>query len=161
MKLLSALGIDWKILIAQFVNFAILIWVLQRFAYKPIIKFLETRTKKIESGLKNTELAKKKILEIGEKEKEIIKKAKQEARKIIDSSEEIARKNQDEIMRKAEENVKMLSELAEKKIEQEKAKIISEAKSEIADMVVLATEKIIGEKLNSEKDKDLINQIIK
>lgn len=57
MELLNALGIDWKILLAQFVNFAVLVFVLWKFAYKPIFKFLEDRKNKIEEGIKNAEQA--------------------------------------------------------------------------------------------------------
>lgn len=161
MKLFEALGLNWKILFAQLVNFAILIWVLHKFGYVPLIKFLEDRKKKIEKGIKNAELSKETLAQAGEKEKEIILKAKKEAQKIISSGEEIAKKNKEEIIKKAEEDAARIAQLAAEKNEQEKHKIIAEAKSEIANLVVLATEKIIHEKMDSEKDKELINQIIK
>ena len=58
-ELITKLGIDWKFLIAQIVNFLVLLFVLYKFAYGPILAMLEKRQKKIEKGLKDAEAATK------------------------------------------------------------------------------------------------------
>ncbi len=75
MELFSALGINLKILIAQFINFSIFFFVLYKFAYKPMLKFLDDRKQKIEKGLNDAEKANNKLIELEEKEKEIIAQA--------------------------------------------------------------------------------------
>ena len=62
-ELLTKLGIDLKLLVAQIVNFLILLLVLYKFAYGPIVAMLEKRQKKIEKGLKEAEEAHKKLEE--------------------------------------------------------------------------------------------------
>jgi len=81
MELFNALGINLKILIAQFINFAIFFFVLYKFAYKPMLKFLDDRKQKIEQGLNNAEKANNKLIELEEKEKEIIIQANLEGQK--------------------------------------------------------------------------------
>ena len=65
MELLSNLGINGKLLLAQIVNFFILLYILKRFAYKPILKVLDDRKEKIEKGLRDAENAKDKLLITG------------------------------------------------------------------------------------------------
>ena len=95
-----------------------------------------------------------------EKEKEVLVNAKKEAQEIIKKSENEAMKNAESIIANAkEQNTKMIEE-AKAVIENEKERMLSEIKSEVADLVVMATEKVIAEKLNSEKDREIIKSAI-
>jgi len=161
MELLANLGINWKLLIAQIVNFLILLLVLYKFAYGPVLKMLNDRTKKIEDGIKNAEDAKKKLIELSAREKDVLAKARKEAQGIIKKSEENALKNAKLIEDSAKTQYEKILEEAKAQIEQEKNKAVKEAKSEIAELIVIATEKIIDEKMTNEKDKELISKAIK
>lgn len=160
-ELIKTFHIDGKLIIAQLVNFAIVFFVLYKFAYGPVLKLLNERTKKIEKGLKDAEASHKKLAEISEKEAAVLVEARKSAQEIIKRSEDSAVKNAEGIVTLAKEQTEKMLAVAQKQIEQEKEKILAEAKSEIANLVVMATEKIINEKLDSAKDKELINQIIK
>jgi F-type H+-transporting ATPase subunit b len=159
--LISTFHIQWQLLAAQMVNFAIVVFVLWRFAYKPILKTLNERTSKIEKGVKDAEEAKKKLEEVSLEEKEILKKAKIEAQEILKKAEDSAKKEAENISVEAKKQTEKMIADAQKSIEQEKGKMIAEVKSEIAGLVVAATEKIIGEKMDEKKDKELIEEIIK
>jgi F-type H+-transporting ATPase subunit b len=161
MELLNNLGINGKLLIAQIINFLILLWVLHKFAYGPVIKMLDNRTKKIEKGLKDAEESHKKLAEISEKEQVVLVEARKQAQEIIKKSEESASLQAQEILASAKDQTQRMLETAQKQIEQEKAKILAEVKTEVAGLVMMATEKIIGEKMDSAKDKELINNAIK
>ncbi|MCD6149493.1 F0F1 ATP synthase subunit B [bacterium] len=160
MELLSNLGINGKLLLAQIVNFFILLYILKRFAYKPILKVLDDRKEKIEKGLQDAEKAKNKLGEMEEKEKKILLTARKEAQKIVDSAEEIAKKNKEEIIIESKSQAEKILSDTEKKIEEEKNKMLGEVKSEMAELVSLATEKVIGEKMDEEKDREIIEQAI-
>ena len=160
MELLSKLGIDWKLLLAQIVNFLILLFILYRFAYKPVLKMLDDRSSKIEKGLKDAEDSQKKLQEITLKEREIIKDARVEALAILAKVEEQARKNKEEIIAEAKSSSEKVLKDAEKKIKEEKNKMVSEVKGEIAGLVVMATKKVISEKLDRGKDIELIKKAI-
>jgi len=64
METLSSLGIDLKILLAQLVNFGILIFLLSKFLYKPVLKMLDQRKKKIAESIKKAEEIEKKEIAI-------------------------------------------------------------------------------------------------
>jgi len=159
-ELISKLGIDWKLLIAQIVNFLILLFVLYKFAYGPILAMLEKRQKKIEKGLADAEAAGKKLKESEEKQKEILKRARTEAKDIVEKAHIQAEKSKSEIAAESKVQAEKIISDAKAEIGWEKQKTIAEIKSEIGGLVVAATEKVIGEKINSEKDKKLIEESI-
>ncbi|MFA5961102.1 MAG: F0F1 ATP synthase subunit B [Parcubacteria group bacterium] len=160
-ELIKTFHIEVNLLVAQMVNFAIVLWVLYKFAYKPVLKTLNSRTNKIEKGLEDADAAGKKLEEIVEKEKAVMAKAKKEAQEIIKTAEDQAKANSMSIVLEARNQGEKLLVGAKSQIEQEKNKMLSEVKGEIANLVVLATEKIIGEKLDKEKDKELIEKAIR
>ena len=160
-ELLTKLGIDWKLLIAQIVNFLVLLFVLYKFAYGPVLAMLDKRQKKIEKGLKDADEAHKKLAESEEKQKEILRKARTEAKDIVEKAHIQAEKSKSEIAGEAKKQSEKIIANAKDQIEQEKNKMITEVKSEIGSLVVAATEKIIGEKIDEKKDKELIEKSIK
>ena len=81
-ELFSKLGIDWRLLVAQLANFLILLFVLRRFAYKPLLKLLEERKQRIADGLANAQKAKSNLEEAEKERQEIISTAKKEHRKL-------------------------------------------------------------------------------
>ena len=72
MEVLAKLGIDWKLLIAQAVNFLVLLWILRRYAYGPILRVLEARTARIEQGLKDAQASELKLQSAADEEKKLL-----------------------------------------------------------------------------------------
>jgi len=161
MQLISTFGVDWKLLIAQLINFFVLFFVLKRYAYGPIVKMLDERKDKIEKGIKDSEAATKKLAEMEQREKETLAAAREEAQKIMKIAEETGKNVQADIIATAHQEAEKMIEDAKKKIEGEKEKLIHEVKAEISGLVVMATEKILNEKIDANKDKELIEKSIK
>lgn len=161
MEVLAKLGIDWKLLLAQAVNFLVLLWVLRRFAYRPMLEFLEKRTRRIEAGLRDAKRAEEKLRNIEEQEKDVLKKAKQEASDIVRRARETARETSEKLLTESRAEATRMLEDARAKLEGEAARMKEEVKSEIADLVLLATEKVLNEKLTAEKDAELVQKMVK
>jgi len=159
MEVFAKLGVDGKLLLAQAVNFLILFWVLRRYAYQPMLDFLESRTARIDQGLKDADVAHTKLIELEAKEKKVLEDARNEARVIRENAETSAKKRDAEYLLQTEEKAKRFLEDARLKIEEEKQKILSEAKGEIASIVTLSVEKILKEKIGTTEDKNFIQQL--
>lgn len=159
-ELISTFHIDAKLIIAQLVNFAIVLFVLKKFAYAPLMKTMNERTSKIEKGLKDAEESHKKLAEITEKEKEVLVEARKQAQEIVAKSEAAANKTKDEILENAKVQSEKIISDAQKKLEQDRDQMFKEIKAQVAELVVAAAGKVIGEKIDSEKDKALIERII-
>jgi len=156
MEIFAKLGIDWRLLLAQAINFGILFWVLRRFAYKPMLDFLESRSARIDKGLKDAEAAQLKLASMEEKEKQVLVEARNEARSIITLAEASAKKRDEDRLKETEEKTKRFLDDARTKIEEEKQKILTEAKQEIAEVIALSVEKILKEKVDTGADKKII-----
>jgi len=160
MELFGALGLDIKILIAQFVNFAVLFFVLHKFGYGPIFEFLEKRKKGIEDGLNKARKADSKLAEMEEKEREVLVNAKKESNDIIFKAEELAKKNKEQILNEARLEAEKIMVDAKKKIEDEREAMVRSVKGEVAGLVMSATEKIIKQKVDGVVDASLIKEAV-
>ncbi len=160
MELLTKLGIDWRLLIAQLVNFLILVLILYKFLYKPVLKMLDGRKEKIEKGLRDAEqlgveLEKTKELQAAE-----IQKAKQEARGIIEEAEKRAETAGAETKAKTKAEVEKLITAAKNQIIQEKEKMMAEVRKEAAELVVAVAEKVVGKSIDAKIQKNLIEETV-
>jgi F-type H+-transporting ATPase subunit b len=160
MELLDKLGVDWKILIAQIVNFVILLAVLYRFLYRPVLKMMKERSVKIEKGVKQAEKMGEEVEKMKRDYEIEILKGRKEAGTIIETAKKEGEKMRNEMVEEAERKIEKSLKKAKETIRDEKNKMMVEIKSEVGEMVILATEKVIGEKLNKETDKKLVEATI-
>jgi F-type H+-transporting ATPase subunit b len=161
MELLSKLGIDWRLLIAQLVNFLILLFILYKFLYKPVLNLLENRREKIEKGLKDAEKMGEELEKIKALREEEIKKAKREAQEIIERAQKTAESAGREIKLKAKKEVEKLIDVAKNQIIDEKEKMLAEIKNEASTLVVAAAERVVGKVIDVKAQQKLIDETIR
>lgn len=160
MEVLEKLGIDWRLLAAQVVNFAILFYVLRRFAYRPILTFLDERKEKIDQGLRDAEEAAKRLQSAVAEKDAVLAAARAEAREIVSAAEAAAKEREAKHLAEAEEKVKRLLAEGEKRSIEERRRLLDEAKQELADTVLVAVEKVLREKLTTDADRTLVRSIV-
>ncbi len=157
----GALGIDLKAFIVQLITFLIVFYILKRYVFSRIVEVLDKRQKLIEEGVKSA----KDMTEQKEKLESEVAKLKSEARAQADEILAESRAQSEEMITKASEAA---VEKTDKMIVDAKKKIIEETdrsrrslKKEIVSLVVDTTEKLIGSKVDSTKDKALIDDALK
>ncbi len=158
MELLNKLGIDWKLLLAQMVNFLVLMAVLYKFLYKPVLKILDDREKKVAKSLKQVEDIEKNLFESQGEKAKILMEARNEAGRVVAESRNIAEAAREEIINKARLEAASAVETGKKELQSEKEIMMKEIKKETADIITVAAEKILREKINAETDKKLIEK---
>lgn len=139
MEILTSLGVDWKLLIAQMVNFAILFYALHRLLYKPVTKALEARTAKIEKGLEDAKTAQERLQLSDITYKEMVGKAKHEAEKILEEASSLADQKRVETLKKTREEVKRVIAQAKARIELEKTQMVEDVRKDLVELVVSAS----------------------
>ena len=144
-ELIHNLGIEWKVLLAQIVNFTVLLFILKKFAYKPILKVLNDRQKRIEEAINRSKSVDKRMAEIETLKEKVLDEARRESEAIIKKAEEAALRVKESVLKEAHSVSEKLLVDTGKKIQAEREKIFREAKSEIADLVYAAVEKSIGD----------------
>ena len=142
----AQLGIDWDLLLAQVVNFGILLFILKRYAYQPMLQLMDERAARIEKGLKDAEAAEQKLRSVEEEEKAILAGARQQAKELLVETDKAAKERDALKLSETEARVKKLFSDAETKLEDDRARMIEDAKRELSETVMLAVEKILKEK---------------
>ena len=160
MEILEDFGVEPILLLAQVVNFVILLYILKRFLYKPILKVLEERKKKIETSVKQSEEMQKRFDEITKKQTEILDKTKAESEQIIEGAKNEAKILADQIQLNATNAGNETIKRTQQTLEIEKQKMINEAKREIVDVVTSITEKIVQKNLTKQDKERLVRQAL-
>src|SRR5262245_44794143 len=150
-------GVYWPNLIAQLILFAIVYFVLKRFAFKPIIAMLEERRRRIEEGQLNADKIKKQLAEAQTKYEEILAKANADSQKLLEevraSGDRLAEQKRQEAIAAAEQ----ITLKAQEAIALERDKSMAEMKRELGRLVVDATARVTG-KVLSPDDHEKINE---
>lgn len=158
--LFGALGIDWKTLVLQIVAFAVLVFILAKFVYPPLLAMLDRRDKLIDDSVRAAKQASadaakseadiaKMLSEAREEAGEIVDTARQESTDLLMNAEADAAKRADSIVASARAQLDQDIEKARRVI-----------RSEAASLVASATEKVVRTKVDSKKDAELIDKAI-
>lgn len=161
MEILEQFGIQPILLAAQVVNFLILLFILRKFLYGPILKVLDERKRKIADSLKNAEEIEKKLQEVEVQADKILRKALDESQKILDEAKEVATQIVEDGQKTATQIMNRAHEDSLKVIQVEKVQLIQEIREHAADLVALIFEKLVGKKISSKDQKEIIEKTVK
>ncbi|MGM9561264.1 MAG: F0F1 ATP synthase subunit B [Phascolarctobacterium sp.] len=147
-------------LIAQILNFLVLVFVLAKFVYKPVLGIMEERKNKIASDLETAEKAKNDAEAVKAEYAAKLADARQEAQAIIENARKTAQAAHDKIM--ADTKVEQEQYVAAQKeiIATEKKKAMDEVRAQVISLSMIAAGKIVEQKLNSEEDKQMASKIV-
>ncbi|MBP7831455.1 MAG: F0F1 ATP synthase subunit B [Candidatus Pacebacteria bacterium] len=156
----STFHIDWKIIIAQAINFAVVVFVLYRFAIKPLKKNLDERKNTIEKGLSDAKTNAELLVSAKNDYEKMLAEARTEADKIMKGVKKDAEAKRAELLAAAEAEVATVTQSARKDMEAEKNKMLQDAKKELAGLVVSAAEKVLGGTVTKSIDAKLVEEAV-
>ena len=145
-------------LIAQILNFLVLLAILAKFAYKPLLKAMDDRRNRIINDLDSAEQTRLDA-EALEQYAEQLAGARQEATEIVNKANQIAQNLHDELVEQARVEQEALLANAKERIEQEKQQALLDIRSEVIKLSTLIAGKIVNQKLNSANDQKLVTDI--
>lgn len=147
-------------LIAQIINFLLLVAILTKVAYKPLMKALDERRNRIEASIDQADRAKKEAEEFKREYQEQLAKARTEAQNIVEKATRLAEQTKDEIVTAARaEHAKLLKE-AQDEISRERERALSELRGEVVALSMAAAAKIIEKNLDAETNSKLVADFI-
>lgn len=142
-EIISAFGINWKLIIIQMVNFAILLGVLWYFLYTPVLKILREREEKIKKGIADAEDAHNALMSAEKERAVVLGAAEQEAKGVVKNALKLAEEKTQGIHEEAEKKAVAILKDAEAQAEELKEKSKRESEADIARVAILAAEKIL------------------
>jgi len=159
-ELINSLGLDWKMLVAQLVNFGILVAVLYFFAYKPLLKVLKKRSKMIAESLDKTEKIDKLLAKTKDDYKAKLAAAQEQSQEILAKSKQEAEKYRLESIAKTQEQMEAMVAQSRAALQTEKDLLLDDIKKDVADLVVTASKKVIGREIKPADNDKLIDETI-
>jgi F-type H+-transporting ATPase subunit b len=157
---MGAIGIDWQVLLAQFVNFAILLGLLSVVLYKPMRRMLDERSNKIKESMEQAEQIKEQMTKSEEQVKLQLDTARREGQDILAQAAQMGERLKEEAKGEARQEAEVIVARARTEIERERDQAIDEVKREFVDLAITAAEKVVNESLDREKHRRLIEEVL-
>jgi F-type H+-transporting ATPase subunit b len=157
---MSGLGINAPTLIAQIVAFIILLLVMYFFAYKPVLKMLDERSRKIKDSMEEVQKVKDQAAQTEEEFKKKIEAASKEGQEVIARAMRTGEDARQRAQLEAKQEAQGLVEKARVEIERERNETIGELRQEFADLTIVAAEKVIGKSLDKEAHREIIDNVL-
>ncbi|HJX12806.1 MAG TPA: F0F1 ATP synthase subunit B [Dehalococcoidales bacterium] len=158
--MVEGLGISLPTLLTQVVTFVILLIILRFVAYKPIMRMLDERSRRVKESLEQAESVREQSARAEEQVKkrleEVSREGQERIARAVKAGEEVKQKAQEDARQEAE----ALVNRARAEIQRERDEAIGEVRREFADLTVLAAGKVIERTLDKEKHRDLIEKVL-
>ncbi len=156
----ASLGINLPLLLAFIINFIILLALLRKFLYKPVLKMLDERAQKTREGMELAEASKKEYEQAKEEVQRQIDKGRQEAQAIIAQAMQVGERLKEESRQEAAKQAQTILERTRAELEAERDKIMDDLRREFVDISLAAAEKVIKLTLDREKNRKLIEETL-
>lgn len=150
---MEGLGINWGLLIAQIFNVVILVWLLSRFLYQPVLRMLNERTERIQNSLREADQVKSQVARAQQDYEAQVARGRQEAAAILAQAQERAKLQEAEIVAQARIEADNIRAEARQQSLQERDQLLREVKGQMATLITATAEKVIGAELRSNHDR--------
>jgi F-type H+-transporting ATPase subunit b len=151
-------GVDWPHFIAQCISFAIVAWLLTKFAYQPILRVLAERRQRIAEGLANADKIKEELAKTEAARKELLEQAGVQANKLIEEARAAAAQVQEKETQRAVAAAEQIIAKAREAAEADHVRMLAELRREVGRLVVQTTAKVTGKILTPEDQRRLAEE---
>jgi F-type H+-transporting ATPase subunit b len=156
MELLAKLGINWQLLLAQIVNFAIVAGVLTVLVYKPLLNAIDARRERIKKSIDDAKRIERETAQLEEFRTAQLKKIDEEAGVLLQSAKKEADAAKQQILDGAQAEANRILQRGEQKLTEERARVLSEVQGNVADMILRMTQKILQREFSPADQKRLL-----
>jgi F-type H+-transporting ATPase subunit b len=157
---ITDIGINLPVLLAQVVNFTVLLVILRMAIYKPVLKMLDERKARIQEGLSAADRGQQQAVEAERAAQAEIETARREGQNIVAQAQVVSQRLQEEGRTAAQQQAEAILERARSEIALERDSAIAELRREFADLTIAAAEKVIGQSLDRQAHQRLIEQAL-
>lgn len=157
---IAGLGINLPALVWQLLNFSLLLALLYFLLYKPILRMMDERSRRIKDSLEAAEKAREEASKTEEAVRAELEKARREGQAIISQASQIAERLKEEAKVDAEKKAEELINRARAEIEREREEAINALRREFADLAIRAAERVIRQALDPKAHRKIIEEVL-
>lgn len=161
MELLTKLGIDWKLLLAQIVNFAILVGVLSAFVYRPLLDLLDARRERVRKAMEDAKKIEGQKGELARTREEALRKIDAECGAILECTKKEAEKAKMETLESVKRETEAMLAKGRQQLQEERAKVFAEVQGTLAETIMRMTEKILEREFTPADQRRLVSSLTK
>lgn len=161
MEILKLFGVDWKLMLAQLINFGIVVVVLWWLAIKPLTRTMRERSGEISQGLEDAKRAAERLDEVEKEIKNKLQETKKAATHILEEAKKNAEGARQLSLEKTKKEVVKFIAKAKEQISGEKEVMISSTRQAVGALVVEALQKILSEGVSKKMDQKYIDKVLK
>lgn len=160
MEALQGLGVNATSLLWHTVNFILLVVLLTRFLYRPVLRMLDERSRRIKESMEQAEAVKQQLARTSEETRLALETARREAQAIADQASQIGDQIRAQARKDAQSEADRILEQARQQIEQERRQAMTELRVDMANLVVAAAGKVIGRNLDELAQHQLVQEFV-
>lgn len=157
---LGMLGINLKIFLAQLINFLLVLLVLWKWVYQPIVKLLDQRTQRVEKSMRQADEIEQRMASVEQEQKLVVGQAKAEAVVILEQAKAEAETRKKELLANAKQEVQKVIAQGKEQLQAEKQNMVREAKAELVELAVASAKKILEDAVDEKRSRKLAEDTI-
>lgn len=158
MEALEALGINLPGLLWHTVNFLVLVYLLTRFLYRPVVRLLDERADRIKESMDRAAAVQAELANAGEEARRQLETVRRESQAIIEQAGQVGERVKEQARQEAQAEADKIVARARAQMEQERQATVSELRREMADLVVEAAGKVIGQSMDDGVRRRLVDE---
>jgi F-type H+-transporting ATPase subunit b len=160
MEAFATLGLNLPGFLWHLVNFIVLLVILQKFLFPPVLRMLDERQARIRESMERAEQIQAESARAAESVKAQLDEARREAQNIINSASQIAERIRTERQQQAQAEYETILKRAQDDAAREREQAFAELRAQVADLAVLAAERIIHRQLDPATQRQLVNEFL-
>lgn len=157
---MERLGIDVWQLIWHIVAFGILVFLLWKFLYRPILSMLDERRRRIAQSMQDAQKAAEYAANVQAELEKQRAEARKEGQAILAQANEMSEKLREEILAQAREDARKMLEKAKEEIEAERARSMAELQKQVADLALAVSQSVLREAIDEDTHRRLIGEFL-
>ena len=143
------------------ITFLLLVLILKKFAWKPLLESLQRREETVRNALERAEQAKHDAERILDENRKQLERAEAEGHRILTESRQLAEKLKDEIVAKANQQSRSMLDQAKQEIGRDKDAALAQLRGEVANLAIQAASKILDETLDETRHRKIVDAYLK
>lgn len=159
MEILTKLGINWQLLLAQLINFAILLAVLTRFVYRPFLNLLDSRTERIKKSMEDVKAIENQRRDMEQSKAEYMRKLDAEGAVFLERAKKEADMTKKEMMAGAQREVEEILKKGKAQLEDDKRKMTATMQNAVVTLSFKLAEKIIEREFSEADQKKILKSL--
>jgi F-type H+-transporting ATPase subunit b len=156
----NTLGLNWQGLLWHLANFLVLLWLLQRFLFKPVVGMLDARAQRVRDSMEQAEQARRAAEQAEADRQTLLAETRREAEQIRARADEQAKRILADADVRAKERQQLAEQQAEAAAKQIEDRVMAQVRAQLADLVVTAVDRVTRGALDANAQRGLVQQFL-